>query len=238
MLEIIGELVRTLVLIAMVSVVLDMLVPGEDYRRYLRMVIGLIILLLVIKAVSDVTRREHAEIFAFAGFPLREAEQDIIAREGRRLWELNQHQTLEEYRNMIKGYLSTEINKRGEWELTELELIFSDNLFEEGGEYGFGGYHPQFGQIDLVRAYIARPRESVPGDPGARDGIWITVDEVTPVSIGDYAAEPGQEVPVPEEEIAAVAEDAETLRNHISSILQVPVETVEVVIETYDTGAG
>ncbi len=241
MIEILGDLIRTLVLIALVSLILDMLVPGDDYRRYLRMVIGLIILLLVVNAITNFTRRGEVDIFAIADIPVSPAEQGLLAEEAQRIWELNRQQILMEYNRMIKNYLEGEVKQLGGWELTDIELEFANDQWDQQGESLSQAYtYADFGDISMVRAFISSTKNPEVEGAEIRSDISVTVTEVPPVQIGDRSNDHnGYETETPDlnDENHDVNQEMSFIQDHIAGLLQMSPQKIKVIVVTEDTSA-
>lgn len=94
--EKVSLLVRNLILIVMVATFLDLLVPAGEMRRYVRMVVGLLVTVALVQAVGDFFSRQElalpaltipaaaeGEIPDYAAFSIRYREQALAAyREG------------------------------------------------------------------------------------------------------------------------------------------------------------
>ena len=181
MLEIIGELVVALVLIALVSLVLEMLVPSENYRRYVRMVVGLVILLMVINAFSVLFRGERVSPHFLGNIPAStEGQQDFIVEEGTRLWELNQQQVINQYESVVKDYLREEINQWEDWNLIDLELKVKETASLPHGGESLADDITHKGKIDFfngVTVFISSGGGAVEPEK-AESGIGRKIDDI------------------------------------------------------------
>lgn len=91
-------LVRELVVLVILAVILELLLPEGDLRRYVRVVLGLLIIAAVLQAAVSFWNRDLAADLSWVtlGQPDREATREIV-RDGERLWQAGQARALDEY---------------------------------------------------------------------------------------------------------------------------------------------
>ncbi len=96
--EAVQNLVRELVILIILAVTLELLLPHGDLRRYVRMVLGLLIIVAVLQAGVSFWNRDLAADLSWVslGQPDQEATAEIL-REGERLWQLGQSRAQTEY---------------------------------------------------------------------------------------------------------------------------------------------
>ena len=101
-LETIGMLVRTLIVIAVLAVVLDMLLPQNQFRTYLKMVMGLLVIVAVLQVVGQTLDEEWLADLPALALPLGSTEQGnkTIKEEGKRV----SLSLIHIYQNLHKGY--------------------------------------------------------------------------------------------------------------------------------------
>lgn len=92
------NLVRELVVLVILAVILELLLPEGDLRRYVRMVLGLLIIVAVLQAAVSFWNRGLADDLSWVtlGQPDREATREIM-RDGERLWQAGQARALDRY---------------------------------------------------------------------------------------------------------------------------------------------
>ncbi|MFY9114004.1 MAG: stage III sporulation protein AF [Dethiobacteria bacterium] len=228
MLEIMGDLVRTLVLIAMVGIILDMLVPGDNYRRYLRMVIGLIILLMVIKAISEFTGRDFADVFAMAEWSVTDDDDaGLIADQGQLMLEQNRQKAVHECQRVLGKYLRDRISDWEGWELTDLEIVFDHQPADGGRPDGARNIYEQFEDISLIKVFLAEPREPRAGNEQLEGGGRIRIEAIPPIDIG---GRPKEDASSMEAEGDHTVAEPQFLQSRIAELLQVPTSKVKIVI--------
>lgn len=95
---VIQNLVQELVLLVILAVFLELLLPEGDMRRYVRMVLGLLIIVAVLQAGVGLWNRDLAVDLSWisVGQPDQQTTGEIL-REGERLWERGQTQALGQY---------------------------------------------------------------------------------------------------------------------------------------------
>ena len=96
--ETLQSLVRELVILIILAVTLELLLPHGDMRRYVRMVLGLLIIVAVLQAGVSFWHRDLAADLSWVslGAPDQAATADIL-REGERLWRSGQSRAQAEY---------------------------------------------------------------------------------------------------------------------------------------------
>lgn len=96
--EALQSLVRELVILVILAVILELLLPEGDLRRYVRMVLGLLIIVAVLQTAVGFWNRDLAADLSWVslGQPDRNATREIL-REGERLWQVGQTRALDEY---------------------------------------------------------------------------------------------------------------------------------------------
>ncbi len=97
-LDTLQNLVRELVILIILAVTLELLLPHGDMRRYVRMVLGLLIIVAVLQAGMSFWHRELAADLSWLSLgPPDQAATAEILREGERLWQAGQSRAQAEY---------------------------------------------------------------------------------------------------------------------------------------------
>lgn len=100
--EVIKELVRNIVLITLLTAFLDMLLPSSNMRPYLKMIMGLFIIVTVLNPVLNfLSHHEEFEVFAWQQ-DNSAVSDEVIRREGEELAAINQGLFLQEYARRIE----------------------------------------------------------------------------------------------------------------------------------------
>ena len=178
MLEILGALVRNLVIIIFITSLLEMLLPHGQFNRYLRMVTGLLVILMIINILGVLLHRSP-EIY-----PAEERFMPAFADAGTLLWENNQTQVLAVYRASLASVVREEIETGGKWKAVRVALHINedrDSLY--------------YGTVQKVDVTVARAGE---------DASPVKPVKVEAVDVS--SAIPAAEAGVPEKRVPALEE--------------------------------
>ena len=99
--DIIRSLVQNLIVIIILAVFLDMFLPAGEMRKYVKMVMGLLIIVAVVQAVGNLTHWDYAGDFPALTEQGETAKFSEIMEAGNRLAEDQQKKAIDEYRNGI-----------------------------------------------------------------------------------------------------------------------------------------
>ncbi|NLY39629.1 MAG: hypothetical protein GX044_10090 [Firmicutes bacterium] len=177
MLEICGNLARNLVLIVFVNLLLEMLLPQGHFQRYIRLVTGLIVVVLVVGAINVFLGKVPAYFEAVPTAALIAPQGADATRE--QLLRFNRKQALSLYTAFLEEAVRREVEQEGLWSLVEMELMLEDD--PEHARYGdlyrlkVAVKKAAAGAGGEVEAVRVDPVTMEPTEPGADDG--AAVDE-------------------------------------------------------------
>jgi len=166
----ISGLIRNLVVIIFLNLLLEMMLPRGEFHRYIRLVTGLIVILMVVGTMSVLVRRvpelEPALAAPFAGAGGGAAAAEQVEKAG----EAYRRQVLQQCRAALEVQLRKEIAAWGEWELAEAAIVLEE-------DYNSGSFGEPL-QLSLVVKKAAHRGKVAPvhiepvvvGEPGAEDG--------------------------------------------------------------------
>ncbi|HAU32170.1 MAG TPA: stage III sporulation protein AF, partial [Desulfotomaculum sp.] len=127
--ESIRLLVQNLIVIIMLAVFLEMLLPQSDLRRYIRLVMGLLIIVAVLQAVSSLAKSnwrqalpEQAIGAESTGFP----SLSEITAAGENLNKDQRAQAQEKYRQSLARQVSALVGVRSDVEVVSTEVQIYD----------------------------------------------------------------------------------------------------------------
>lgn len=146
MLEILFEVTRNIVVLIIVVNFLELLLPRGEFRPFLNMVVGLVLILTLLTPLWQLLQlpeRLEPTIEERVGL----GEDDVTGRL-LQLEQLNHGLTLARYREMLTEKIRSALQEEG-MRLVELAL----EMEEEPG-------HPSYGRLRAVRAVVA-PKEEV-----------------------------------------------------------------------------
>lgn len=101
--ETVRALIHSLVMIGVLAVFLEMMLPVGDMRRYLRMVIGFLIIIAVLQAMGDLAHHGFGREFLLPVVKENGKRLEDIMAAGQALSEKNQEKALEQYRRGVAG---------------------------------------------------------------------------------------------------------------------------------------
>ena len=170
MLAVVGGLVRSLIVIIFLNALLEMLLPQGEFRRYIRLVTGLIVILMVVGTIGALLGKAPRLEPVFGGGPAADSG-GAAAEQSTKVGLPRQRHLLRQRRAGLEQLLREEIAAAGAWELVEAVLI----LDEDPESSTFGA--PR--QVDLLV------------QPGAEPAERVAPVSIEPVQAGSAAGEPG-----------------------------------------------
>ncbi|MGQ9497860.1 MAG: stage III sporulation protein AF [Desulfotomaculales bacterium] len=120
--EALRTLVRELAVIAILFVFLELLLPAGDIRRYVRMVLGLVIIVVVLHAFASFGWRGLDRELAALRIEGGKVDDDALAR-GRKLWEENQARALAAYGEGLEKQIQALGRLSGEVNVAEAQVV-------------------------------------------------------------------------------------------------------------------
>ncbi|WP_027363460.1 stage III sporulation protein AF [Desulfotruncus alcoholivorax] len=107
--DMIRELIKTIVVIVLLAVFIEMILPKGDMRRYVKMVMGLLVILAVVQTAAGALKlsvmKEVPQLKVNAEGEAPPLD-DIIAT-GKKLSELNRNEAVEQYKQGIASQILT-----------------------------------------------------------------------------------------------------------------------------------
>ncbi|MEW6540210.1 MAG: stage III sporulation protein AF [Bacillota bacterium] len=158
------SLVRELVVLVILAVVLELLLPEGDLRRYVRMVLGLLIIVAVLQTAVGFWNRDLAADLSWVTLsrPDQEGTREII-REGERLWQLGQTQAMTEYEEGLARQIRALAGLNQEVAVADVDVRFAPG--RTAGEPGrleeviliLGGEHGGAAEVPVGAQLGSRP---------------------------------------------------------------------------------
>lgn len=214
MIDLISSLVRYIVILLFLTVLLEMILPQGTFRRYLRVLVGILLIFTVLTPLQKIMHiaplwNEDA-IFSEAGTDSNSLEK-IIA-EGEALSEENIGLALQNYRSNIFTLLENELANKFDKKLIQLDLIINEDPANE-----------KFGIVEKLSAIVHENKEKE---------INETI-KVQKVSIKIHQTDKKEELlPVnsTQTEDTESREEEGVIEKHLASFLQLSAENVKVKI--------
>ncbi|TYO95635.1 stage III sporulation protein AF [Desulfallas thermosapovorans] len=202
--DVLRELIQTIIVIVVLAVLVEMLLPGGDMRRYVKMVMGLLIIMAVMQAAagvihSDLVRDIPAVTAVDSGAP----PLDDIMAAGQGLAREDRELAVQQYSKALSGQVLALARMNGELQVLDARVTVDENSAIE--------------EINIV--FAAADGDNTPSSQSAGDGARQADQDaggdlgVQPVVVdikgGDVA---GKESPAPavtpEQERAAAGQAA------------------------------
>lgn len=209
--EIIRILVQNLIAIVVLAVFLEMLLPASELNKYVRMVMGLLIIVVVVQAAGDLCRFDF--ISELPEYIQKEDAVQLsgIMEEGKKISAGQQLKAVEQYRRGLSNQVMALARINREVQVIDVDV----KVQSERNEPGFG----QLKEIILVVSKQSRPAD--------REPVKSAVAEVEPVSVqSGRIEENGQQVGV---EAGPSREAVTGLVDIVASFYNLKPEQVKVV---------
>ncbi len=165
--EVIRSLVQNLVVIIILAMFLEMLLPAGEMRKYVKMVMGLLIIIAVVQAVGDLTRWDYHTDMPSLTQKTDEKAVTRIMEAGKSITSEQRQKAVEQYREGLAGQIMALTGTGKEATVLEVEV----NVQSKEGEVDFG-------RINEVVLYVARE----PGTAG-QEQKEVSTGEVEPVIV-------------------------------------------------------
>ncbi|WP_027356062.1 stage III sporulation protein AF [Desulfofundulus thermocisternus] len=187
--ELIRQLVQNLIVIVVLAVFLEMLLPASDMRRYVKMVMGLLIIVVVLQAIGGIVRgdwQRHLEP-AINAAPSGVPDLKEILAAGQRLKDGQEQKALEEYRQGLSRQIVALAGLNSEVQVVKARV----EIYTDPGDRHYG----QIREVFLLLA-AARPRIQEQGSGRGEqlvEPVTIDVGERAQPVQGEVNAKPGPE---------------------------------------------
>lgn len=195
-------LVQNLIIIVILAVLLEMLLPNGEMRRYTKMVMGLMVIVAVVQAISGITGGSlfgEIEEYAWRSAPEQGKRLDIL-EQGKKLHDDNRKKALEQYKKGVERQISALVGVNGKVRLVGADLNIEDDPLKK-----------EFGMIREVKLRLGR-----------EEGIKAVEPISVMVGEGRTGAEQGGDPP-PE-----MAEAALRAARTVANFYNLPLEQVKV----------
>lgn len=168
--EWLGEWLRDVVVIILVATFMDLVLPGQSMQRYVRVVIGLFILLALLAPVATLLRLEirPEQLLGEAPAAQSGASLEEILRSGEELRAMRDQESRNLLRERAEDVLKDEIEARFAVRVEEVEVMLTE--------------HPDEPGIESVQLTVSDPGKNQEDDETG-DRREISVEPVKPVHI-------------------------------------------------------
>ena len=168
MMETIGNLIRYIVILIFISTLLEMILPQGVFRRYLRMLIGILLIFTLITPLQKIMRiAPYWEIPPLInGMENEYRRTGTILGRGEELYREKMKSALDDYQARVFDLLENELNREFKQKLLHLQVTTEDDPDSK-----------EFGMLKHIYA-VVREQELVPyvEPPGSLEEIDISVE--------------------------------------------------------------
>lgn len=228
MLSTAGELIRYIVILIFLAALLEMLLPQGVFRRYLRVFVGILLILTLLNPIQKIMRIAPCWEMPVIEGTENNRDLSLILERGERMYRDNMAQVPQEYHQRIYQLLETELAREFSQRLVQLEIGMEENP-----------HNRDFGVLTDV-AVVTRDLQpaEVSGTEEEVEKVKISVD-VMGKKGSLFAAKHAEEEPPKEAggnlQERAAADDlrqsrAEEIRRYLAAYCSLPVDKVYVTI--------
>lgn len=167
--EIIRNLVQSLVIIIILAMFLEMLLPAGEMRTYVKMVMGLLVIIAVVQAVGSMARWSFEEMPAVVtGAGDGRGQLPEILEAGRKISARQQDLGIEQYRRGLAQQVTALVKLNQGLPVLDVEV----SVQSDSGS-------PGFGQIKEIILTVSENPEQAGSAPEGTE----PVEEVSPVAV-------------------------------------------------------
>jgi len=165
--EVIRSLIQNLIVIVILAMFLEMLLPAGEMRKYVQMVIGLLIIVAVVQAVGELVHRDYTgDLPSLTG---KEGDErlSMIMESGKKISDEQQQKAIEHYKRGLANQVIALAGINKEVPVVDAEVIVNT---ERGGA--------NYGQISKIVMFVEK-------DPGKVDNRIVEGDaaSIKPVTV-------------------------------------------------------
>lgn len=214
MINAIGELIRYIVILIFLATLLEMILPHGQFRRYLRMLVGVLLILTILSPIQQIMRLAPGwDVPVFLAAPTAKDELALILQRGEKMRDEGLKQAVNDYRyhlyTIVQGLLAAEYGS----ELVELEVV----LDEEPGSAMFGA----------IKKMVVVIRENNNKEPSVRGR---SVEEIKISIVGGEKDIPLQETILKEERSSSRTDQEDAVSKFLARYFLLAHERVSVSI--------
>ncbi len=132
--EVIRSLVQNLIVIVILAMLLEMLLPTGEMKKYVKMVMGLLIIVAVVQAVGDLARWDYTGDLPSLVEKESDARLPGIIESGKKITGEQQEKAIEQYRSGLAKQVMALARMQKEASVTGVEVIVQSR----GDVSGFG----------------------------------------------------------------------------------------------------
>jgi len=175
--EAIRSLVQNIIIIVILAMFLEMFLPQGDLKKYVKMVMGLLIIIAVIQAVGAMVQWDYSGELSALTAEGDKMQVSSVIEAGKKISDEQQQKALEQYGDGIARQIIALTSVYQDTPVVDVDVKIQSNSSE-----------PDFGQIKEIVLYVAQTAGTPPSESD------IAIEEVKPVTITiNSAGETGPE---------------------------------------------
>lgn len=164
--EAIRSLVQNIIIIVILAVFLEMFLPGGELKKYVKMVMGLFIIIAMVQAVGAMVRWDYSGSLSSLSNEGDKMRVYGVIEAGKKISGDQEQIAIEQYRTGIARQVAALTSIYRETPVVDVDVkVQSDSS------------QPDYGQIKEIILYVAQPADEPPAPGG------ITVENVKPVTV-------------------------------------------------------
>lgn len=164
--EAIRSLVQNIIIIVILAMFLEMFLPQGDLGKYVKMVMGLLIIIAVIQAVGAMMRWDFSGELSALTSEVDQAQISSVIEAGKKISDDQQQKAIEQYGTGIAR------------QIIALTSVYQDtSVVDVDVKVQYSSSEPDFGQIKEIVLYVAQTAGTPPSESS------IAIDEINPVTI-------------------------------------------------------
>lgn len=164
--EAIRSLVQNIIIIVILAVFLEMFLPGGELKKYVKMIMGLLIIIAMVQAVGAMVRWDYSGSLSSLSNEGDKMRVNGVIEAGKKISGDQEQIAIEQYRTGIARQVAALTSIYRETPVVDVDVkVQSDSS------------QPEYGQIKEIVLYVAQNA----GEPQAQGG--IAIEEVEPVTV-------------------------------------------------------
>ena len=219
MIEAIGNLIRYIVILIFLATLLEMILPHGQFRRYLRMLVGILLILTILSPIQNIMRMApgwDAPVFMVA--PSSKEELAMILQRGEQMREESYKNAAANYRYHIFTVVENLLKLEYSRELLEMKVILDED--------------PQSTEFGAIKKMVVMAGEKTNTDHASSNTSGtsnICVEEIK-ISVKRVEREVGldQEEEKSEVNILSASDEEMKIANYLARYFLLKEEQVEV----------
>lgn len=146
--DILRSLVQSLVFIVILAMFLEMLLPMGEMRKYVKLVMGLMIIVAVVQAVGELTSWDYSNDMPSLIQREDQSQLTSIMESGKKISNEQQHRAIEQYRQGLANQIRALANINKDVHIADVDV----KIQSQPGE-------PDYGQVKEITLAVDTRRE-------------------------------------------------------------------------------